>query len=480
MRAFSRLFVCAVGLCLLATSACRSPRWQVPEDVAVAQQQRRQVVQKSVGMKQSEAELHVARDAWRFGDRRACMAALEGILKREPGHVEALLLKAEVHLDAGELIEADRSTAIALSHAPSNETAKRLSEITRTRQLAERPREPVHPAAEVAAAPLPPGAVSQATYTPGEAGTALVEDSFPRATPAEPSIAPPAGEEQAIGTPEAELPAEPGFAVVEQVLSRVSEGPQWTAEQPASAFPLVAHAGLQPIDPEWPLVGDGLRTPPWNDRSLVEPSDIETSSAAPTALESAEAETLAANDKVAAGIGPWPESSSVPVQSAEEPPSDDSDAGMAEASDLSPQSDDSHPDPLGLEAAIAAGDSISALAAVEAGLIDNPNDPQIPISAAVTALEKDQPAMAASIARLGIAFHPASAGLHRALGAALYRKGSYPSSQVALQQSLSLDNSSALSYFLMGCVSDKLGDAEAAQAHFAHAAELDPTVVDHE
>ena len=104
----------------------------------------------------------------------------------------------------------------------------------------------------------------------------------------------------------------------------------------------------------------------------------------------------------------------------------------------------------------------------------------MPISATVAALEANQPEAAASIARLGIAFHPSCAGLHRTLGAALYRSGKYPSSQVALQQALSLDNSSALSYFLMGCVSEKLGDAEAAESHFARASELDPALADRE
>ncbi len=46
------------------------------------------------------------------------------------------------------------------------------------------------------------------------------------------------------------------------------------------------------------------------------------------------------------------------------------------------------------------------------------------------------------------------------LGAAYYRTGDYKSSQVALQQALSLDKSSALSYLLMGCTLAKLGQNE--------------------
>jgi len=150
-------------------------------------------------------------------------------------------------------------------------------------------------------------------------------------------------------------------------------------------------------------------------------------------------------------------------------------AGDAEVTDqVLPE--ESSPATNSFASAIASGDPVAALAAVETDMTNNPNDPQIPISATVAALEADRPETAASIARLGIAFHPSSAGLYRTLGAALYRSGDYSSSQVALQQALSLDNSSALAYFLMGRVSEKLGDTEAAQSHFARANELDPNL----
>jgi len=67
-----------------------------------------------------------------------------------------------------------------------------------------------------------------------------------------------------------------------------------------------------------------------------------------------------------------------------------------------------------------------------------------------------------------------SAAIYRMLGVAYYRLGDFKSSQVALQQALSLDKSSALSYFLMGCTLAKLGQAEPAEAHFQQAKALDP------
>jgi len=102
-----------------------------------------------------------------------------------------------------------------------------------------------------------------------------------------------------------------------------------------------------------------------------------------------------------------------------------------------------------------------------------PNNPQILISASTAALRHNYPDLAIELIvpaerRLGD-----SAVLKRVLGAAYYRLGDYRSSQVALQQALSLDKSSALAYFLMGCTLARLGQAESAEAHFRQAQALD-------
>ena len=250
-------------------------------------------------------------------------------------------------------------------------------------------------------------------------------------------------------------------------------GPLEPLEQPApvSITHVDPHAPPAPISPE--EQEDSLELPP--------PGSTEQL-ALPTIAPSAQGDSLGSEEpstavSIAAAIEPIP----APLQTAQTVAfeSSDASAGTVEVTDLS-DSPDCQPAQSDFLAAIASADSVAALAAVETDLTNNPNDPQIPISATVAALEANQPETAASIARLGIAFHPTSAGLHRTLGAALYRTGKYASSQVALQQALSLDNSSALSYFLMGCVSDKLGDPEAAQAHFARATELDPTIAEGE
>lgn len=103
-----------------------------------------------------------------------------------------------------------------------------------------------------------------------------------------------------------------------------------------------------------------------------------------------------------------------------------------------------------------------------------PGDPQIPISAATSALGHNQPEVAVALLEPLLEVFADSAAIRRLLGAAYYRLGDYESSQVVLQQALSLDKSSGLSYFLMGCTLAKLGRLTAAETHFSQARRLDP------
>jgi len=108
-----------------------------------------------------------------------------------------------------------------------------------------------------------------------------------------------------------------------------------------------------------------------------------------------------------------------------------------------------------------------------AAMSARPDNPQIPTSAAVAALRYNQPALAVELLQAAVRQFPDSLAVQRVLGAAYYRLGDYRSSQVALQQALSLDKSSALTYFLMGCTLAKLGQAEASEAHLRQARTLD-------
>lgn len=103
-----------------------------------------------------------------------------------------------------------------------------------------------------------------------------------------------------------------------------------------------------------------------------------------------------------------------------------------------------------------------------------PHDPQISISAAVCALRYNHTELAVRILTTGVKRFPRSAAMYRTLGTAYYRRKEYAEAQTALQQAASLDNSCALSYFLLGCTLTKLGQSDAAETQFRLAQALDP------
>jgi tetratricopeptide (TPR) repeat protein len=126
------------------------------------------------------------------------------------------------------------------------------------------------------------------------------------------------------------------------------------------------------------------------------------------------------------------------------------------------------------DAALCEGSPEEALACFREAAALRPDNPQILISTAAIALKYNQPDLAIELLQPAAKRFARSAPLQRILGVAYYRLGEYPSSQVALQQALSLDKSSALSYFLMGCTLRRLGERESAEAHFRQAQALDP------
>lgn len=124
--------------------------------------------------------------------------------------------------------------------------------------------------------------------------------------------------------------------------------------------------------------------------------------------------------------------------------------------------------------AIAEGNAEAAVACFHRAMADKPDDPQIPIAAAIAALRSNHPQAAIDVLEPAARQFPRSAVIQRILGAAHYRRGDYRSAQAVLQQALSLDKSNALSYFLLGCTQTKLGATEAAERCFRQAQLLDP------
>ena len=130
--------------------------------------------------------------------------------------------------------------------------------------------------------------------------------------------------------------------------------------------------------------------------------------------------------------------------------------------------------PAQLNDTIAHGSKDEALGMFHQIAASNPNNPQIPNAAAVAALAHNRPNLAISLANEGLKAFPTSTALLRTLGTAYYRVGDYQSSQLVLQQALSLDNSDPLAYFLLGCTHVKLRQIDAANACFAQARRINP------
>jgi tetratricopeptide (TPR) repeat protein len=126
------------------------------------------------------------------------------------------------------------------------------------------------------------------------------------------------------------------------------------------------------------------------------------------------------------------------------------------------------------DVALDKGNPETALTYYREAIAHKPRDSQVVVSAAVNLLRRNQPEPAIKLLAQAATALSDCAALHRTLGAAYYRQGNYRAAQVALQQALSLDKSSPLSYFLMGCTLAKLGQAEAAGTHFRQAQMLDP------
>ncbi len=118
----------------------------------------------------------------------------------------------------------------------------------------------------------------------------------------------------------------------------------------------------------------------------------------------------------------------------------------------------------------------AALARCRRAMADNPDDPQIPILAATLLIEYNEPEAAIVLLEEPLQRFPRNAVLHRILGVAHYRAGSYTQSVSELRRSLSLDKSNALSYFLLGLALDKVGRHRDAVQHYRHAARLDPSL----
>jgi len=115
----------------------------------------------------------------------------------------------------------------------------------------------------------------------------------------------------------------------------------------------------------------------------------------------------------------------------------------------------------------------NTVAELQADMAAAPGEPQVAIAAAMTALRQGQCVLAAQLAQTGLREYPDCAGLYRVLGTTFLQLNEFARAETALRKAISLDNSNASTYFLLGCTLDKLGKDAAARTCYGQAQQLD-------
>jgi Flp pilus assembly protein TadD len=128
-------------------------------------------------------------------------------------------------------------------------------------------------------------------------------------------------------------------------------------------------------------------------------------------------------------------------------------------------------------AALADGNSAAAAECFQRAMELDPQNPHIATTATIKALEALQPELAVAVAQSGLTQMPQSAPLYGLLGTAQYRMGNLELAEAAFIQAVNLDNTHAVSYFLLGCTQSKLGRHEDARLNLQQARKLNPRYV---
>lgn len=454
--------LCAAALlagCCALLAGCAAPRLPGPwrADFARLKQQRAEQAVREFEQYRDFAEYQAALHRWEQGDAQACSEQLGKLLQRNPDHCPARLLLAEVYLVQKRQSEALAEVQRVLEAEPRNAEAHYMMGLVldaqgrsaeaqqHYRQAAElEPTEDPYPLAYAPAlqpaddareAPRRASAQAQAErlshqpplpgVTPGARGA---QSAFHLLPP------PPAANHEAATAPSARGCAVGSAGTV------VPAGFVAFADS-ANAAQLAEHHGPAP------------------------------------GLACAESADCAA--QMARGASSLPHSPTIAKQPA---------GGAAQiaqgASGLHPVFAASFAGPAvdgpaaalfaQARAALQAGRVAEAEAYLHQAEARDPHNPQIPLAAGVLALKHGQPELGLRILRGAKQRFPDSAALDRQLAVAHYRLGDYKAAQAALEDALSLDNSSALSYFLLGCTLAKLGAHASAEECFRQARRIDP------
>jgi len=130
--------------------------------------------------------------------------------------------------------------------------------------------------------------------------------------------------------------------------------------------------------------------------------------------------------------------------------------------------------------ALAMGDEQKARDRLAPLMDRTPDDAQVVMDAALLALRYEKPQLAVDVLLLAATRPNPSAAMCRTLGTAYYRLGQYERAKTLLEQALSLDNTHALSYFLMGSTLEKLGQRDGAEEYYRQAGRRDPRFANHQ
>ncbi len=365
------------------------------------------------------AQYQAALNRWREGDAAQCEELLTLLLHRNPGHRESVLLLAELHgLDGAPELAIDMAAAAAEA-APDDAELQELA-----------------------------GRLCLAVDHADDA-----DRFFARA-------------EEVTGLPARRIPYCPVMGedldTVVLASSAIAVHPDFeTGDQPLVPETGQTHVEGQQGDPSSHLVDD-LSAESAEPLCGEQPRELEPPTPA-TVLTWSHAE---ADIEVPAGDVQTPPASSGPRQASAV-------VGLVAA----PSAHDGQPSAIRLigeaRRAFDSDEPARAQARLEAALSVAPDDIQVLVQACVVAIRASQPAIAVELLVPRLSRWPDQPVLQRTLGLAHWQRGDYAAAQVSLQQSLSLDNRSALTYFLLGSSLKRLGQTASAERHLEMAARLD-------
>jgi predicted Zn-dependent protease len=502
----SRRLATAVALWLSAAAGgCHLPdlpplKWPEPPvpDVHPILKDRNDEAVRDFDERRNAAQYLAAQTSWRQGDYGRCREALEKVLDRDPNHRGALLLSADVALETENPQDAiDLLRRALAADAHDAEVAYRLGLALETAgAVAE-----AVPYLRQAAAADPANQQYAAALTEaegqlnGENTTAAAETPPPPVITDEAQPLSDASPVKAAPAPEAEVKADPEFAaaLVDWEANRVVECANRLTKILARDQEHVEANILQAeIELNGGQTAAALRR---MDRLvLAHPRDFQVRQACGLVNEAAgnvekanhffqEAESLAEADalvtvayqepisgKTATEVDAVAIAAPTPVESE-----------VLNVPDV-PQLQNLPNERLPQDAAALLGDGQAALQSgkitdarrmLKTAVARSNDGPHTAVTASIAALKLEQPELALELSAAGAASFPRSAALHRIRGMAAYRLGKYAEAESSLRQSLNLDNSQALSYFLLGSAQSRLGKTEEAKRNLREAARLD-------